>query len=115
MPYPKDTETLNNHLLMTNQKGYKDNSDDRAGADAPGPQRSCSRMRATPCEDGQGHQGRQGRSRSTYVYNDGSKTNEAVVPVVQEKLAAVGITMKVQKVPPTDLFAKYVDPRRVST
>lgn len=32
------------------------------------------------------------------------------MPVVQEALAAVGITMTVQKVPPTDLFAEYVIP-----
>ena len=30
--------------------------------------------------------------------------------MVQEQLKAVGITMKVQKVPPTDLFSKYVIP-----
>ena len=30
--------------------------------------------------------------------------------MVKEQLAAVGITMKVQKVPPTDLFSKYLIP-----
>ncbi|MGP9842888.1 ABC transporter family substrate-binding protein [Brachybacterium sp. 107] len=112
MPYPKDTETLNNHLLMTNQEGYQDNSGDLGTYDPDAAKKLLEDAGYTL----EGDEGAQKATKDgkaieiTYVYNDGSKTNEAVVPVVQEQLAAVGITMKVQKVPPTDLFAKYVIP-----
>jgi len=112
MPYPKDTEALNNHLLVTNQEGYKDNSGDLGSYDPEAAKKLLEDAGYTL----EGDEGAQKATKDgkaieiTYVYNDGSKTNEAVVPVVQEQLAAVGITMKVQKVPPTDLFAKYVIP-----
>ncbi|WP_341854804.1 ABC transporter substrate-binding protein [Brachybacterium sp. GPGPB12] len=112
MPYPENTEPLNNHLLMTNQEGYQDNAGDLGSYDPEAAKK--------PLEDagytleGEGADtvaSKDGKPiEITYVYNDGSKTNEAVVPVVQERLRAVGITMKVQKVPPTDLFSKYVIP-----
>ncbi|MGO2310627.1 MAG: ABC transporter family substrate-binding protein [Brachybacterium tyrofermentans] len=108
MPYPKDTETLNNHLLMTNQEGYKDNSGDLGAYDPEAAKKLLEDAGYTMEGDKATKDGK--AIEITYVYNDGSKTNEAVVPVVQEQLAAVGITMKVQKVPPTDLFAKYVIP-----
>lgn len=112
MPYPKGTEALNNHLLVTNQEGYKDNSGDLGKYDPEAAKKLLE-------DAGYTMEGKKDAPKATkdgkaieitYVYNDGSKTNEAVVPVVQEQLAAVGITMKVQKVPPTDLFAKYVIP-----
>lgn len=108
MPYPKDTEPLNNHLLMTNQEGYKDNSGDLGSYDPDAAKKLLEDAGYTMEGDKATKDGK--AIEITYVYNDGSKTNEAVVPVVQEQLAAVGITMKVQKVPPTDLFAKYVIP-----
>ncbi|MGP5005948.1 ABC transporter family substrate-binding protein [Brachybacterium tyrofermentans] len=108
MPYPKDTEALNNHLLMTNQDGYQDNSGDLGTYDPEAAKKLLEDAGYTMEGDKATKDGK--AIEITYVYNDGSKTNEAVVPVVQEQLAAVGITMKVQKVPPTDLFAKYVIP-----
>lgn len=108
MPYPENTEPLNNHLLMTNQDGYQDNAGDLGKYD---PEAAKAKLE----EAGYTFEGdkamKDGKAvEITYVYNDGSKTNEAVVPVVQEALAAIGVTMNVQKVPPTDLFSKYVIP-----
>ncbi|WP_422116816.1 ABC transporter family substrate-binding protein [Brachybacterium sp. UNK5269] len=108
MPYPEDTEPLNNHLLMTNQEGYQDNSGDLGTYDPQAAKALLEEAGYTLEDDVATKDGKP--LEITYVYNDGSKTNEAVVPVVQEQLKAVGITMKVQKVPPTDLFAKYVIP-----
>ncbi|GAA1285421.1 MULTISPECIES: ABC transporter family substrate-binding protein [Brachybacterium] len=108
MPYPDDTEPLNNHLLMTNQEGYQDNSGDFGSYDPDAAKKLLEDAGYTFEDDLATKDGEP--IEITYVYNDGSKTNEAVVPVVQEQLAAVGITMKVQKVPPTDLFSKYVIP-----
>jgi peptide/nickel transport system substrate-binding protein len=108
MPYPKDFPQLNNHILMTNQEGYKDTSGDYGKYDPDAATKILEDAGYT-IEDGKAT--KDGKAiEITYVYNDGSKTNEAVVPVVQEALEAVGITMKVQKVPPTDLFSKYVIP-----
>lgn len=108
MPYPKDNEQLNNHILMTNQEGYKDNSGDYGKYDTEAAKQL---LTDAGYEIKDGSATKDGKALEiTYVYNDGSKTNEAVVPVVQEALKAAGITMKVQKVPPTDLFSKYVIP-----
>lgn len=108
MPYPDSTETLNNHLLMTNQEGYQDNAGDLGTYDPDAARTLLEEAGYTFENDLATKDGEP--IEITYVYNDGSKTNEAVVPVVQEALAAVGITMTVQKVPPTDLFAEYVIP-----
>lgn len=108
MPYPKETETLNNHLLVTNQEGYQDNAGDLGKYDPDAAKKLLEDAGYTFEDDLATKDGKP--IEITYVYNDGSKTNEAVVPVVKEQLAAVGITMKVQKVPPTDLFSKYLIP-----
>ena len=108
MPYPENTEPLNNHLLMTNQEGYQDNAGDLGTPDPDAAKKLLEDAGYTMEGDVYTKDGK--AIEITYVYNDGSKTNEAVVPVVQEALKAVGITMNVQKVPPTDLFSKYVIP-----
>jgi peptide/nickel transport system substrate-binding protein len=112
MPYPEGTEPLNNHLLMTNQEGYQDNAGEMGTYDPDAAKKLLEDAGYTlEGEDDDLVASKDGEPiEITYVYNDGSKTNEAVVPVVQEQLKAVGITMKVQKVPPTDLFSKYVIP-----
>ncbi|EWS81885.1 ABC transporter family substrate-binding protein [Brachybacterium phenoliresistens] len=112
MPYPDNTEPLNNHLLMTNQEGYQDNSGDLGTYDPEAAKKLLTDAGYTLEGEGDDMKAmKDGKAvEITYVYNDGSKTNEAVVPVVQEQLKAVGITMTVQKVPPTDLFSKYVIP-----
>jgi peptide/nickel transport system substrate-binding protein len=109
MPYPKDTEQLNNRMLMTNQNGYKDTSDGRADADAKAGKKM---LEDAGYEyDDSGKATKDGKPITLdYVYNDGSKTNEAVLPVVQENLKEIGVTVKEHKVPPTDLFAKYIAP-----
>ncbi|MGQ4506211.1 ABC transporter family substrate-binding protein [Dermabacteraceae bacterium P13103] len=109
MPYPKDMVQLNNRLLMTNQEGYENTSKGRGDYDIEAAKKILTDAGYT--FDGEGRAVKDGKPvEITYVYNDGSKTNEAVVPVVQESLKKAGITMKVQKVPPTDLFSKYVIP-----
>lgn len=109
MPYPKDVEQLNNRMLMTNQNGYKDTAGDRADADAAGGKKMLEE--AGYKYDDSGKATKDGKPVTLdYVYNDGSKTNEAVLPVVQENLKEIGVTVKEHKVPPTDLFAKYIDP-----
>lgn len=109
MPYPKDMEQLNNHVLMTNQEGYKDNAGDFGKMDADKAKKLLEEAGYTIGSDGMAT--KDGKPLEiTYVYNDGSKTNEAVVPVVQQNLKDIGVTMNVQKVPPTDLFSKYVIP-----
>lgn len=112
MPYPENTEPLNNHLLMTNQEGYQDNAGDLGSYDPEAAKKLLEDAGYTLEGEGESLVASKDGTpiEITYVYNDGSKTNEAVVPVVQEQLKAVGITMKVQKVPPTDLFSKYVIP-----
>ena len=109
LPYPENTEPLNNHLLMTNQEGYQDNAGDLGTYDPEGAKALLEEAGYT--FDDAGLASKDGAPiEINYVYNDGSATNEAVVPIVQEALAAIGITMNVQTVPPTDLFTQYVIP-----
>lgn len=110
MPYPDNTEPLNNHILVTNQEGYQDNAGDLGKYDPEAAKKILTDAGYT--FEGEDQKAtKDGKAvEITYVYNDGSKTNEAVVPVVQEALKAVGITMTVKKVPPTDLFSVYVIP-----
>ena len=108
MPYPKKRVQLNNHVLMPNQDGYKDNSGEFGKYDPAAAKKILTDAGYKIEGDKAMKDGKP--LEITYVYNDGSKTNEAVVPVVQEQLAAVGIKLNVQKVPPTDLFAKYINP-----
>lgn len=106
LPYPKDTVQLNNHILVTNQEGYKDNSGELGKNDVDAAKKSLEAAGYTIENNQAMKDGKQ--LELTYVYNDGSKTNEAVVPVVQEGLEAIGVKLNVQKVPPTDLFSKYI-------
>ena len=108
MPYPKDRKDQNNHILMTTQKGYKDNAGKFAKQDPDAAKKLLEEAGYTIEGEQAMKDGKQ--LEVTYVYNDGSKTNEAVVAVVEENLKAVGIKLNVQKVPPTDLFSKYVIP-----
>ncbi|MGQ4508505.1 ABC transporter family substrate-binding protein [Dermabacteraceae bacterium P13138] len=109
MPYPKDVKQLNNRLLMTNQEGYKDNSEGRGEYDIEAAKKILADGGYT--FDGEGRAVKDGKPvEVTYVYNDGSKANEAILPVVQDSLKKAGITLKVQKVPPSDLFSKYIIP-----
>lgn len=109
MPYPDNTEQLNNRMLMTNQAGYKDNAGDRADGDPEGGKKILED--AGYQFDDSGKATKDGKPvELDYVYNDGSKTNEAVLPVVQDQLKAIGVTVNERKVPPTDLFTKYIEP-----
>lgn len=108
MPYPSDLTQQNHQILVTNQEGYKDTSGDYGKYDIEAAKKLLTEAGFT-FEDGKAV--KDGKPLEiTYVYNDGSKTNEAVIPVVKESLGKAGITLNVQKVPPTDLFAKFVIP-----
>ncbi len=108
MPYPEGAGRLDNHLLMANQEGYVANAGELGEQDLEG-------AKAKLEEAGYDVSGewatKDGKELAiTYTYNEGSKTNEAVAPVVQEALKEIGIKMDVRTVPPTDLFSKYVIP-----
>ena len=108
MPYPSDLTQQNHQILVTNQDGYKDTSGDYGKYDIEAAKKLLTEAGFT-FEGGKAV--KDGKPLEiTYVYNDGSKTNEAVIPVVKESLGKAGITLNVQKVPPTDLFAKFVIP-----
>jgi peptide/nickel transport system substrate-binding protein len=105
MPYPKDYPQQNNHILVTNQDGYKDNSGDYGKYD---PDAAKKLLEEAGFEVKDGKATKDGKPLELdYVYNEGSDFHETVVPIFQEQLEAVGITMKVTKVPPSDLFSKY--------
>lgn len=109
MPYPKDMVQLNNHVLMTNQDGYKDNAGDLGKYDVDAAKKILTDDGYTFGSDGMATKNGKGIT-ATFVYNDGSKTWGAVLPVLQEQMKAIGVNVQVQKVPPTDLFSKYVIP-----
>lgn len=110
MPYPAGTEDhlLGNHMLVSNQEGYVDNHGDYGTADVEKAKALIEKSGWTMGSDG--YYTKDGKTLEIrYVYNEGSKVNGTVAPIVTENLKAVGIKLNVQTVPPTDLFAKYVN------
>ncbi|WP_231928192.1 ABC transporter family substrate-binding protein [Devriesea agamarum] len=108
MPYPKETSVLGNHMIMTNQDGYKDNSAEYGKYDLESAKKHLQEAGYTMQN---GKAVKDGKPLEiSYVYAAVAKENEAIIPVVRKNLQDAGITLKIQKVPPSDLFSKYVIP-----
>jgi peptide/nickel transport system substrate-binding protein len=111
MPYPDGMadDLLGNHMLVQNQNGYENNAGDYGTADV---EKAKELIEASGWEMGDdGYYAKDGETLTVrYVYNAGSQTNGTVAPIATENLKEVGIELKIEQVPPTDLFSKYVIP-----
>lgn len=111
MPYPDGMadELLGNHMLVQNQNGYEDHAGDYGTADVEKAKELIEESGWTMADDGYYEKDGE-RLTVRYVYNAGSQTNGTVAPIATENLKAAGIELKIEQVPPTDLFSKYVIP-----
>ncbi|WIM93555.1 ABC transporter family substrate-binding protein [Actinoplanes oblitus] len=101
-------DALNNHIYMSNQAGYQDNSGDvgkydlekaKAGLDAAG-----WKLNGDVREkDGK-------KLEINFVIPTGVKSSEQESQLVQNMLAQVGAKVKINAVPVDDFFDKYVTP-----
>ncbi|AEV83088.1 Periplasmic oligopeptide-binding protein [Actinoplanes sp. SE50] len=107
-PLGIDPKALNNHIFMSNQAGYQDNSGDigkydvekaKAGLDAAGWKLNGD----TREKDGK-------KLEINFVIPTGVKSSEQESQLVQNMLAQVGAKVKINAVPVDDFFDKYVTP-----
>ena len=99
---------LNNHIYMSNQAGYQDNSGDvgkydpakaKAGLDAAGWKLNGDVRQ----KDGK-------NLEINFVIPTGVKSSEQETQLVQNMLAQVGVKVKINAVPLDDFFSKYITP-----
>lgn len=111
LPYPSGMadDLLGNHMLVQNQGGYENYAGEYGTANVEKAKELIEKSGWTMGNDG--YYQKDGKTLEIrYVYNAGSTTNGTIAPIATENLKAAGIKLKVEQVPPTDLFSKYVIP-----
>ncbi|MEF3323035.1 ABC transporter family substrate-binding protein [Gulosibacter sp. GYB002] len=111
LPYPSGTadDLLGNHMLVQNQDGYENYAGEYGTANVEKAKELIEKSGWTMGDDG--YYQKDGKTLEIrYVYNAGSTVNGTVAPIATENLKAAGMKLKVEQVPPTDLFSKYVIP-----
>ncbi|WP_201521847.1 ABC transporter family substrate-binding protein [Gulosibacter hominis] len=111
LPYPSGMadDLLGNHMLVQNQGGYENYAGEYGTANVEKAKELIEKSGWTMGNDG--YYQKDGKTLEIrYVYNAGSTTNGTIAPIATENLKAAGMKLKVEQVPPTDLFSKYVIP-----
>lgn len=111
LPYPSGMadDLLGNHMLVQNQDGYKNFAGEYGTANVEKAKELIEKSGWTMGNDG--YYQKDGKTLEIrYVYNAGSTVNGTIAPIATENLKAAGMKLKVEQVPPTDLFSKYVIP-----
>ncbi|RKE17414.1 ABC transporter family substrate-binding protein [Streptomyces sp. TLI_171] len=105
---PVDFKPLDNHLFMTNQSGYRNNSADWAGYD---PATAKKWLDEAGWKDAGGARSKDGQPLELhYVMSDGSTQAQAdLAAAVQNMLQQVGVKLTVDKVPSKEYFSKYIN------
>ena len=102
-------EELNNHIFMSNQTGYQDNSGSLAKADV---EKANSELDAAGwTRQGEGTRTKGGKPlQIRFVIPSGVATSAQEAQLIQGMLKQVGAKVDVQTVPVADYFSKYVTP-----
>ncbi len=111
LPYPSGMadDLLGNHMLVQNQDGYENYAGEYGTANVEKAKELIEKSGWTMGDDG--YYQKDGKTLEIrYVYNAGSVVNGTIAPIATENLKAAGMKLKVEQVPPTDLFSKYVIP-----
>lgn len=111
LPYPSGMadDLLGNHMLVQNQGGYENYAGEYGTANVENAKELIEKSGWTMGNDG--YYQKDGKTLEIrYVYNAGSTVNGTIAPIATENLKAAGMKLKVEQVPPTDLFSKYVIP-----
>ena len=108
-PLGVKTDPLDNHIFFTNQNGYQDNSGGLGAFDT---------TKAKQLLDADGWASTDGgKTRSKggqqlnlrFVISSSNDTSKQVAELVQNQLAAIGVTVTIVPVPGSDFYTKYVN------
>jgi peptide/nickel transport system substrate-binding protein len=107
-PLGRDPQPLGNHVFMTNQTGYKDNSGDLGKYD---PAKARQLLDAAGWKlDGTVRKKDGKPLEITFVIPAGVAQSKAESELVQNMLAQVGVAVKISTVPGNVFFDKYIRP-----
>ncbi len=99
---------LNNHIFMTNQVGYQDNSGDVGKFDPAKARQLLDQAGWTPAGTVRKKGGQ--LLEVSFTIPGGVATSRQVAELVQNMLAQVGVTLHINVVPVNDFFDKYIIP-----
>jgi peptide/nickel transport system substrate-binding protein len=108
-PLGVSTDPLNNHVLLTNQAGYQDNSGDLGKQDVA---RAKQLLDAAGWTSTDGGKTRKKDGKTLNLRFTISSTNDAskqLAEIVQSQLADIGVQITIVPVPGKDYYTKYVN------
>ncbi|GAA3026034.1 ABC transporter family substrate-binding protein [Kitasatospora albolonga] len=107
---PVEFKPLDNHLYMTNQSGYRNNSGDWAKADPAKAKELLEKAGWKEPAAGQPRTKDGAALELHYVLSDGSAQAQLdMAAAVQSMLQQVGVKLTLDKVPSKEYFAKYIN------
>jgi len=108
-PLGGDAEKLDNHIFMSNQEGYQDNSGDVGTFDVDAANAQLDE--AGWAREGDATRTKDGQTLTVrFVIPSGVAASQQEAELVQNMLAQVGAEVDIQTVPVGDFFDKYVTP-----
>ena len=108
-PLGVSTDPLNNHVLLTNQKGYQDNSGDLGKPD-PARAKSLLDQAGWTSDDGGKTRKKNGKVLELrFTISSSNDTSKQLAEIVQSQLADIGVKIDITPVPGKDFYTKYVE------
>jgi len=108
-PLGVSTDPLNNHVLLTNQKGYQDNSGDLGKSD-PARAKSLLDQAGWTSTDGGHTRAKDGKTLTLrFTISSSNDASKQLAEIVQSQLADIGVKIDITPVPGGDYYTKYVD------
>jgi len=107
-PLGVDAKSLNNHIFMANQDGYKDNSGDVGKYD---PEAAKAKLDAAGWKVEGSDRVKDGKKLEiNFVIPTGVATSQSEAELVQNMLAQINVKVNINPVPIDDFFEKYILP-----
>jgi peptide/nickel transport system substrate-binding protein len=107
-PLGFEAKPLNNHIFMTNQKGYQSNSGDLEKSDPEAAKKLLDEAGWALSGDVRMKDGKPLKIRFVIPANVATSAQES--QLVQQMLKAIGVQVDIETVPLGDFFEKYVNP-----
>lgn len=108
-PLGVSTDPLNNHVLLTNQQGYQDNSGDLGKQDVARAKQLLDQAGWTSTDGGKTRTKNGKPLNLRFVINSTSDSNKQLAEIVQSQLADIGVQVTIVPVPGKDYYTKYVN------
>ncbi len=107
-PLGFEAKPLNNHIFMTNQKGYQSNAGDLEKADPEAAKKLLDEAGWTQTGDVRMKDGKPLKIRFVIPTNVATSAQES--QLVQQMLKGIGVQVDIEAVPLDDFFEKYITP-----